>query len=546
MNHSSLPFKAGQVSFGPTTLLIVDDEALNRKLLTEIFKDEGDYVLLQASNGKAAIRLAIDERPDMILLDILMPEMDGYAVCTALKNNPHTASIPIILVTALNSSADESKGLDCGAIDYIHKPVNPTILRARVKAHIEGKQSRDYIANTNSKLKLVNSLLEKEILDRLKIEQDLLSARDEIAHANRVKEGVIKDLFQAMCEMLSSRDFYTFEHGMRVASISRLIGDELGLDSAELENLELGCMLHDISKVAIPDDVLLKPGVFDAQDRKIMHLHPAMGARLFSRQSCDPRIIDVIHHHHERLDGSGYPEGLTGDAIRLPVRIAMVADIYEAMVAKRPYKKSMSRSEALGLMQQEVDDGLIDQAVVDALRKVTEDWNPFDQILPSSDRDTRALEIFRKKTYFKEPLSDFYNYRYLFFLEKSGLLDCADHGYALFCVEVTNLEQINREQGYLKADQILDEVGTKLHEVLFSQEHLDELTCLLILMRKGTTYLVYTNCPEHELTKIDCLIQKSVQCLQARAGVVVRKNYQKFMPDIPVEVALYEVLSSRR
>nr|MBF0220617.1 response regulator [Desulfobulbaceae bacterium] len=526
----------------PATILIVDDELINRKLLTALFEID-NYFLLEAENGIEALRLAVEERPDIILLDIIMPQMDGYAVCEALKSNPQTSSIPIVLVTAHKSSEHESKGFLCGAVDYIHKPFNPAIVKARVVTHLKVKLNQDTLDNSNAKLQLVNKLLEQEIEQRSKVEKDLVIARDEVESANRLKEAVIKDLFLAMCEMLSSRDLYTFEHGMRVASISRLIGEEMGLGHDELDALELGCMLHDISKVAIPDDVLLKPGLFDAQDREIMRLHPAMGARIFSRQSCDQRIIDIIHYHHERLDGSGYPAGLKSDEISLLVRIAMVADTYEAMVAKRPYKKPISRASALRLLKKDVGAGLLDRFVVEVLAQVTEDWSPLNQIPYTSDEGTKLLELFRQKTYFREPLSDFYNYRYLFFLERSGFLDCLDHGYSLFKIEVTNLNQINKDFGYLKIDQIIDNVGSKINEVLLSITHGHEIRCQLILMRKGSTYLVYTNCHGKALVKVDKQLENCVGAIRIEHGVLCKKVHNKFLADVSVEEALYKLLA---
>lgn len=531
----------GLDSYAPATILIVDDEVINRKLLTVLFESDR-YFILEAENGAEAVRIAIEERPDIILLDVLMPEMDGYAVCDALKSNIQTSSIPIVLVTALDSCENESKGFACGAVDYIHKPFKSSIVKARVISHLKVKFNQDSLDNSNAKLQLVNKLLEQEIEQRFKIEKDLVVARDEVQNANRIKEAVIKDLFLAMCEMLSSRDLYTFEHGMRVASISRLIGEEMGLGSEELDALELGCMLHDISKVAIPDDVLLKPGRFDAQDREIMRLHPAMGARIFSRQSCDQRIIDIIHYHHERLDGSGYPVGLKSNEISLLVRIAMVADTYEAMVARRPYKKPIGRAAALRLLKKDVNSGLLDPHVVEVLAKVTEDWNPLSQIPSPSDEGTKSLELFRQKTYFKEPLSDFYNYRYLFFLEKSGLLDCFEHGFSLFKFEVTNLNQINKDFGYLKIDQILDNVGSKIHDVLLSLSQGSELKSLLILMRKGSTYLVYTNCHGKAQLKVDRQLENCAEDIRIEHGVISKKVHKAFLADISVEEALYELL----
>lgn len=529
------------VEFAPGSLLIIDDDPLNRHVLRRIFELER-YRVTEAEDGQQGLNLALTERPDLILLDIMMPGLDGFAVCEALRKNEKTAPIPVILVTALNSARDETRGLEAGAVDFITKPINPAVIRSRVKAHMQLKRDRDILANKSARLELANCLLEQEIEDHLHTDQALISARNEISKISRMKEEVIKDLFQAMCEMLSSRDMYTFEHGLRVASIARLIGLDLGLSDHDVEALELGCMLHDISKVAIPDDVLLKPGLFNAQDRKIMMMHPTMGAKIFSRQDCDPDIIDIIHHHHERLDGSGYPDHLQGSAIGPLTRIAMVADSYEAMIARRPYKKSMSRPEALTRLRQEAAEGRLDGEMVSRLAKVTEFWDPLAIHHDFRDASNNELELFRKKTYFKEPLSDFYNYRYLFYLEETGLLEAHTQGYTLTKVSFSNLEQINKAHGYLVTDQIIDEVGASIYELLDTLSETAAIDCVNILLRKGTTYLIYSNCPVAVLDILDREINGYIHRLAHDWQGEAQSFTSSFAGGYPVQDAVYQVL----
>ncbi|MBA3015489.1 MAG: response regulator [Proteobacteria bacterium] len=522
----------------PGTLLIVDDDPINRQVLRCLFELES-YQIIEAVNGQDGLNRALADRPDLILLDIMMPGLDGYDVCKALSQDEATASIPVIMVTALSSAQDETKGLDAGAVDFITKPFNPKVIQARVHAHLQLKRDRDILANKSARLELSNRLLEQEIEDHLATEEALSKARNDLAQFSRVREGVIKDLFHAMCEMLSSRDMYTFEHGLRVASIARLIGEDMKLSAHDIEALELGCMLHDISKVAIPDDVLLKPGLFNTQDRKIMMMHPALGAKIFSRQACDPDIIDIIHHHHERLDGSGYPDQLRGDQINHLTKITMVADSYEAMIARRPYKKAMTRTNALARLQQEVEKGRLDGDIVARLVKVTESWDPLAINHDFHDDSTRDLELFRKKTYFKEPLSDFYNYRYLFYLEEVGLLE-SHSGYTITKISFTSLDQINKQHGYLITDQVIDEVGMNLYEAIDKlNEHLE---CITILLRKGTTYLLYTNCQDDTIKRLDLDINTCLQRFSDEWHGTTQLTTQHFNEHQSIQDAIYQML----
>jgi len=527
----------------PALLLVVDDDVVNREVLKNLFVCDNCQVV-EAENGKQAIDIAIDQRPDIILLDIMMPVMDGYTACEALRAHAATADIPVVMITSLRSNEDEIQGISAGAVDFIYKPFQPQVVLARVHAHLQTKRNLDLVKNQAEKLDLANKLMEQELLDRLKAEDDLRLAKKEMAHEIDVNGSMFKDLLVAMCEILSTRDFYTFQHGMRVSALVRRMGEAMDLSDRELDALELGGMIHDISKVAIPDDVLLKPGLFDAQDRKIMRLHPVMGAKIFSRRQCDPLITDIIYQHHERLDGSGYPRGMRGDEIGLLPRLVMIADTYEAVVARRPYQKPKSRQDALKLLRFEADQGRLDEGGVELLAKVTENWDILSACNFTSDENTRALGAFRRKTYFKEPLSDFYNYRYLFFLNNSGLLDIPAHGYSLSKVFCANLEQINSQRGYLTADQILDEVGSKIYEVLDEVDNCQEVKGVNILFRKGVTYLIYSNCRAEILRQTVKKIQKILEVFDREWQLDVHLEEKHFLADYNIESAVYDLLQS--
>ncbi|HFQ80714.1 MAG TPA: response regulator [Desulfobacterales bacterium] len=523
-------------------ILIVDDDYINRELLANLFLDK-KYHIIQAADGTEAVRLARDQRPDLVLLDIMMPGIDGYEVCAILRRE--YPDIPVIMQSSLSSNEAEIKGLAAGAAGFISKPLDARLILAQVEIQLGIKRDRDLSRRQRDKLAWDNRKLEHELAGLRHIEEELWAAKRETAVANQVRDGMIKDLFAAMCELLSSRDFYTFEHGMRVSSLSRHIGELLGLDRRQLDALELGGMIHDISKVAIPDDVLLKPGIFDKQDREIMRLHPAMGAKIFSRRQCDPMITDIIYQHHERLDGSGYPQGLHGDDIGLLPRIVMVADTYEAVVARRPYKKSQKRQEALRLLRCEASCGRLDSEMVEVLAQVTENWNPLSASHFVSDKNTRALEAFRRKTYFKEPLSDFYNYRYLFFLNNSGLLDIPAQGYTLCKISCGNLDEINESEGYLKTDQILDDTGSKLHDVLEDAADCAEISCINILFRKGVTYLIYSNCPPTALKILLARLEHVLLELKRDWRLQASLCRRHFAADYSMERALYELLAEQ-
>ena len=502
------------------TILIVDDDEIDRRLLHGILVPS--YRVELANTAPEALKI-IDQglRPDLILSDLMMPEMSGYELCARLKGDSHTKDIPIIFVTALSQPAQEEQGLKMGAADYISKPIVPELLKARVKIHLELKAYRD-------QLKGLVEVRTHELIDSQK--------------ALRAKDIELRYLFEAMGELLASRDHYTSEHALRVAEISVKIGRKCGLADKDLEILELGCLVHDIGKVAIPDDVLLKPGRFDKQDRQIMEWHPLIGAKLFAKRFEDSRLCMIILQHHERLDGSGYPSGTKTEEIDDLAKIVMVADVYEALIARRPYKQPMSREKALAILYDDAAHGKVLKGMVQALEQVTADWDPLQIRLDLTADYMTHLEHFRRKTYFREPLSEFYNYRYLSSMDRAGGLCKTTNHYSLLKVDFNELKELNTRVGYAKADTILDEIGHSFHELIERAllEH-SLPTSALMLLRRGSDYLVYSESDPGILQQIssDChqvLIEAHQHC-----GIKASVNGTSFSKEKPVDDALEEI-----
>jgi putative two-component system response regulator len=288
-------------------ILAVDDEASNLQLLRQILQDH--YRLRFAKDGPRALDLAREELPDLILLDVMMPGMSGYEVCAALKADPALAAVPVIFVTALNDTADELEGFEAGAVDYITKPVSPPIVRARVRTHL--------------------SLVRMEELraSRLEIVQRLGLAAE-------------------------YKDNETGLHVIRMSHFARILGLAAGMTEAEADDLLHAAPMHDVGKIGIPDRVLLKPGPLDADEWQIMQGHALIGAEIIGQH--DHGVLALARNialtHHEKWDGSGYPNGLAGAAIPLEGRICAIADVFDALTSVRPYKKAWTEEEALDFL----------------------------------------------------------------------------------------------------------------------------------------------------------------------------------------------------
>ncbi len=302
------------------TVLVVDDNAQNVELLTALMRAEG-YKVVAAADGLEALAQVAASPPDLILLDIMMPKLDGYAVCRRLKQEAPTRLVPIVLLTALGAEEARIRGIEAGADDFITKPFSRAELKARVR-----------------------SLL------RLK------AFTDELEHA----EAMLLTLGRTV----EARDPYTQGHCERLAAYSVALGQKLGLPPEELTALDRGGVLHDLGKIGIPDAILLKPGGLSEAERARMCEHPVIGERICLPLRLLKRVLPIIRHHHERWDGSGYPDGLAGEAIPLTARILQVVDIFDALRTVRPYKPALSLTTACDALRDEVARGWRDPGVV--------------------------------------------------------------------------------------------------------------------------------------------------------------------------------------
>lgn len=303
-------------------ILVVDDVPANIDVLSEILRPT--YQVKVVTNGVMALKIAMGPQPpDLILLDIMMPGMDGYEVCQRLKNNSLTRHIPVIFVSAMDEVNDETKGFELGAVDYITKPVSPSIVKARVKTHLA--------------LFDQNRVLEKKVKERT---AELHDTRLQIIHC-----------LGAASEY---RDEETGTHISRMSQYSRIIALAAGLPVTEAELLLQAAPMHDVGKIGIPDRILLKPGKLDAEEWEIMKTHTTIGAEIIGSHPSDllTLAVQVALTHHEKWDGTGYPYGLAGEKIPIHGRIVMLADVFDALTSDRPYKKAWSEATAI----QEIND----------------------------------------------------------------------------------------------------------------------------------------------------------------------------------------------
>ena len=320
-------------------ILVVDDTPENIDVLSGILRNA--YKVKVALNGEKALKIAnADTRPSMILLDIMMPGMDGYEVCQKLKANPLTAPIPVIFITARNEEADEARGLELGAVDYITKPVSPAIVLARVQTHLA--------------LHDQNMELERKVRERT---EQLNQTRLEIIQ----RLGIAAEL----------KDYETGLHVTRMSHYSRLLAQALTDDEAWVDLVFNAAPMHDIGKIGVPDGVLLKPGSLDDGEWDTMRLHPEYGAKILGAHDSDLMRMarDIALTHHEKWDGSGYPGGRVGEDIPLASRIVALADVFDALTTQRPYKPAWSVEDAVSYID-ENSGSHFDPKVVDAFHRV--------------------------------------------------------------------------------------------------------------------------------------------------------------------------------
>ncbi|OJW79899.1 two-component system response regulator [Thiobacillus sp. 65-1402] len=316
-----------------SSILIVDDRPENIDILNDVLFPH--YRIRIALNGEKALKIAFSANPpDLILLDVMMPGLNGYQVCEKLKSNPDTRTIPVIFVTSMSEADNEEKGLELGAVDYITKPVNPAIVLARVKTHLA-------------------------LYDQARELARLVSQRT--AELKKTRQQIIRRLGRAA----EFRDNETGNHIVRMSHFSRLIGQAAGLGEESVDILFNASPMHDVGKIGIPDRILLNQGKLKPEEWELIRQHAKIGADIIGTHSDD--LLQAAHTialcHHEKWDGSGYPQGLKGEDIPLMARIVAIADVFDALTSDRPYKKAWSVDAAARYIEDQAgayfDPGLI-------------------------------------------------------------------------------------------------------------------------------------------------------------------------------------------
>ncbi len=305
------------------TVLVVDDTPENIDLLKGILGPE--YGIKVATNGRLALKLAmLSPKPDLILLDVMMPEMDGYEVCRQLKASEETRAIPVIFITAKGEVEDVAQGFALGAADYITKPVVAAITLARVRTH-------------------------------MKLHDERLHLEDLVRERTRQLEDLQAELIYQLGRAAEFRDNETSAHTMRMAQFTHVLAKEAGVPQKQADALLLAAMMHDVGKIGIPDEILLKPGKLTPEEFDVIKTHSEIGAKIIGEHDAELLRMarEVALTHHEKWNGTGYPHGLKGEDIPLYGRLAAIADVFDALTSPRPYKKSWPIEDALALVQKE-------------------------------------------------------------------------------------------------------------------------------------------------------------------------------------------------
>ena len=316
-------------SAGKATILIADDSESNRELLSEILTEEGYRVILAADGGQA-LKAIRDEQIDLALLDVVMPVKTGFDACFSIKSRPETRFIPVILVTGLTSVNERIEGITCGADDFLSKPVNKEELLARCRSLLRLKEYTDELENAESVL-------------------------------------------FSLALSIEAKDPYTKGHCDRLSEFSVALARRLGLPQDHCIALRRAGVVHDIGKIGVAEQILLKPGPLTASEWEIMKQHPVIGERICAPLKSFRLVLPIIRHHHEKLDGSGYPDGLRGEKIPLTARILQVTDIYDALVTARPYRGALSHEVAIATMREESRRGWWDASLIDELEGLLAD-----------------------------------------------------------------------------------------------------------------------------------------------------------------------------
>jgi putative two-component system response regulator len=308
------------------TILVADDQAANRELLDELLTTQG-FKVVTVPDGAAAVEELTRTQFDLVLLDVMMPHLNGFEVCQKIKGNPETYLIPVVLITALSDKQDRIEGIKAGADDFLTRPVDRAELLARVGSLLKLKQRTDELERA---------------------------------------ESVLFTLAQS----IEGKDPYTHGHCERLSDYSARLGEQLGLTGDEITALRRAGVVHDVGKIAVPDAILLKPGKLTEEEWKLMREHPVVGERICAPLKSFRLALPIIRHHHEKLDGSGYPDGLRGEAIPITARVLQIVDVYDALTSERPYKKAFSIADALQTMKKEVAKGWWDPHIFEQFEQL--------------------------------------------------------------------------------------------------------------------------------------------------------------------------------
>ncbi len=319
-------------------ILVVDDEDRNLRLMKLLLTSFG-YDVLTASNGEEALEKVHDIPPDVILLDIMMPKIDGIEVARQLKREEETKIIPIVMVTALNEVEDRVKALEAGADDFLNKPVDKIELRARVQSLVKVKTCNDHMRNYQKEL-----------------EAEVAKRTEQLRQALKKLKGVSLESICHLCRAAEYKDENTGDHIKRMSQYTSAVASKMGLNKQTVEDLLYTAPMHDAGKIGIPDHILLKPGKLNDKEWEIMKQHTIIGAQILAGSGA--KFIKLAQTialtHHEKWDGSGYPKGLKGSKIPLVGRIAAIADVFDALTSRRPYRmKPFSLKEAFNYIKKE-------------------------------------------------------------------------------------------------------------------------------------------------------------------------------------------------
>jgi putative two-component system response regulator len=291
-------------------VLIADDSEANRELLSEMLRPQG-YRVTCVEDGEQALEVLTRWEIDLALLDVMMPHRTGFSVCRAVKSDPHTCLIPVVLVTSLSNVEDRIQGIECGADDFLNKPVRKEELLARVRSLLRLKHFTDELENAETVL-------------------------------------------ISLALSIEGKDPYTSGHCERLSKYSVALAQRIGLSEPERVALRRAGFVHDVGKVAVPDQILLKPGPLTPEERKIMEQHPVVGERICSPLKSFRDVLPIIRHHHEKLDGSGYPDGLKLEQIPVTAQVLAIVDVYDSLTTDRPYRGALPLEEAFRLLREEV------------------------------------------------------------------------------------------------------------------------------------------------------------------------------------------------